>query len=162
MSLYLLIKFLHTLGSILGYGGVVFMALLLARSIKDVGFFKAVSKITPTFSFSIWAGLSLLFVSGVWLEEFWKDKGVNFIDSPMSILVVKKILVLFIVFHGIYVNLYLARKMKKFAEMDNPFESPGFKKFKILGIISTSVSLILWTSAIILGIWIAQKSLHNH
>lgn len=90
MSLYLLIKFLHILGFILGYGGVVFTALLSARSIKDVGFFKAVSKITPTFSFSIWAGLFLLFVSGAWLEEFWKDKGVHFIDDPVNILATKK------------------------------------------------------------------------
>ena len=64
----------------------------------------------------------------------------------------KKILVVFIVFHGIYVNLYLTKKMRKFAELDNPFEAQGFKKFKILGIISTSTSLILWSSAVILGI----------
>lgn len=157
MFLYFLIKFLHIFGLVLGYGGVVFTALLSAKSIKDARFFKAVSKITPTFSFLIWVGLFLLFVSGVWLEEFWEDKGYYFINGPVNILVAKKILVLFIVFHGIYVNLYLARKMKEFAELDNPFEAPGFKKFKILGIISASTSLILWSSAVILGIWASSK-----
>ena len=146
MSFYVFIKFLHIFGLILGYGGVIFTALLSAKSIKDIGLFKATAKITPIFSFLIWTGLALLFVSGVWLENFW------FSQEDIFFLEVKKILVVFIVFHGIYVNLYLTKKMRKFAELDNPFEAQGFKKFKILGIISTSTSLILWSSAVILGI----------
>ena len=71
MSFYVFIKFLHILGLVLGYGGVIFTALLSAKSIKDIGLFKATAKITPIFSFSIWTGLALLFVSGVWLENFW-------------------------------------------------------------------------------------------
>lgn len=157
MILYTILKFGHLLGFVLGYGGVLFTALMSARSLKDMNLFKAAAKITPIFSIFIWAGVILLALSGSMLESFWYKHGIN-LENDL-VLEIKKAIVLLIVFHGIYVNVYLSRKMKKFAELENPFADPGFKKFKILGIISTSTSLILWSSAVILGVWVTASIL---
>lgn len=156
MYLYTFLKFLHLVGLCLGYGGVLFAALLSARSIKNTDYFKAVAKIMPLISAVIWGGLILLAVSGEFLEDFWRMSGLN-LGQKFPELMIKKILVAGIVLHGIYVNLYLGRKMSHFGQMEKPFEDPGFKKFKILGMISTSVSLTLWTVVVILGIWITAK-----
>lgn len=157
MISYTILKAIHLLGFVLGYGGVLFTALMSARSIKDVSLFKAAAKITPIFSIFIWVGVILLALSGSALEGFWYKHGIDL--EKDFVLEIKKAIVLLIVIHGIYVNLYLSRKMKSFAEMENPFTAPGFNKFKILGIISTSTSLILWTSAVILGVWVTAKML---
>ena len=155
MIFYTILKFAHLFGLAIGYGGVLFTALMSARSLKDANLFKAASKFASFFSIFIWGGVILLVVSGVMLEDFWYKHGINIEEN--SILEIKKAIVILIVFHGIYVNLYLARKMKKFAELKDPFVAPGFKKFKILGIISASTSLILWSVAVILGVWVAAS-----
>lgn len=156
MYLYTFLKFLHLVGLCLGYGGVLFAALFSARSIKNADYFKAVAKIMPLISIVIWGGLILLAISGVFLEDYWRTAGMN-LEQRFPGLMIKKILVAVIVFHGIYVNLYLGRKMAKLGESPSPFEDPGFKRFKILGIISTSISLTLWTTAVVIGIWITAK-----
>ena len=156
MYLYTFIKSLHLLGMIAGFGGVVFTAVVAARSLKDEQLFKMSPKIISIFSFIIWGGLILLVVTGVFLEEFWELRGVE-LEKGSTALMVKKAIVLLIAFHGFYVNLYLARKMKALAAKDTPFQDPGFRKFKILGMISTSTSLILWSGAIILGIWVSAN-----
>lgn len=153
MYLYTFIKSLHLLGVVVGFGGVVFTAMMAARSLKDEQLFKISPKIISLFSIVIWAGLVLLVATGVFLEEFWELRGVD-LEKGSIALMVKKALVLLIAFHGFYVNLYLARKMKALAAEEHPFQSSGFKKFKILGMISTSTSLILWSAVIILGVWV--------
>lgn len=155
MYLYTILKFAHIFGLALGYGGVLFTALMSARSIKDESLFKAAAKFASFFSIFIWGAVILLASSGIMLENFWYKHGINIEENPL--LEIKKAIVVLIVFHGIYVNLYLARKMKKFAELENPFSALGFKKFKILGIISACASLILWSSAVILGVWVAAS-----
>lgn len=153
MYLYTFIKFLHILGIVIGFGGVIFTAILAARSMKDAQLFKISPKVISFFSLAIWGAWILLFATGIFLENFWELKNID-LEAKSSVLFVKKIIVLVIAFHGVYVNLYLARKMKYFASRDNPFEEPGFKKFKIMGMISTSFSLALWSSAVILGVWL--------
>lgn len=156
MYLYTFLKFLHLVGLCLGYGGVLFSALLSVRSIKNSEYFKSVAKIMPFISAVIWGGLILLAASGVFLEDYWRTAGIS-LGQKFPELMTKKILVTAIVLHGIYVNLYLGRKMSHFGQMEKPLEDLGFKKFKILGMISASVSLTLWTAAVILGIWITAK-----
>lgn len=161
MYLYTFIKFLHLLGIIAGFGGVVFTAVVAARSLKDEQLFKISPKIISIFSFIIWGGLILLVVTGVFLEEFWELRGIE-LEKGSIALMIKKALALLIAFHGFYVNLYLARKMKSLAAEEHPFQSPGFRKFKILGMISTSISLILWSAVIILGAWVTTGLMLNN
>lgn len=144
---------MHLVGLCLGYGGVLFSVLLSAGSIKNSEHFKSVAKVMPFISMVIWGGLILLAVSGVFLEDYWRATGLV-LGQKFPELMIKKILVAAIVLHGIYVNLYLGQKMSHFGQMEKPFEDIGFKKFKILGMISASISLTLWTAAVILGIWI--------
>lgn len=157
MYLYTLLKFLHFLGLALGYGGVILAAVLSAKSVKNAEYFKAVAKVMPAISGAIWIGLILLAASGVFMEDFWRVKTGVALGQIFPILAVKKILVAAIALHGIYVNLYLGRKMAKLGQLSSPFEDPGFKRFKILGIISTSISLTLWTAVVVIGIWIMAK-----
>lgn len=156
MYLYAFLKFLHLVGLSVGYGGVLFAALLSARSMKDSEYFKSVAKVMPFISMIMWGGLILLAASGVFLEDYWRTAGLN-LGQKFPELMIKKILVLAIVLHGIYVNLYLGRKMAHFGQAEKPFEEAGFKKFKILGMIGASVSLTLWTVVVILGIWMTSK-----
>lgn len=157
MYLYTFLKFLHFLGLSLGYGGVLLVALLSVKSVKNAEYFKAVAKIMPAISAVIWGGLILLAVSGVFMEDFWRVKTGVALGQVFPMLAIKKILVAAIALHGIYVNLYLGRKMAKLGQLPSPFEDPGFKRFKILGIISTSISLALWTAVVVIGIWIMAK-----
>lgn len=156
MLFYIFLKFLHIFGLSLGYGGVLVVAILSARSLKNEDFFKSVAKVMPILSFVIWVGVVLLFASGVFLQSFLRSEGFDF-KGDVWMLEVKKALLVIIVFHGIYVNLYLSRKMRYLADLINPFKDPEFKKFKILGVLSAFISLTLWTAAVILGIWATTK-----
>lgn len=151
MYLYSFVKFLHIIGLSVGYGGVLLAAMLSARGTMNESYFKAVSKIMPFISKVIWGGLILLFVSGAFLEETLEARDI--LGSGEAVIGIKKLLILLIVFHGIYVNLYLAKKMKILAEAEHPFAEPSFKKFKLLGIASTFVSLALWSVVVLLGVW---------
>lgn len=156
MTYYIFLKFLHIFGLTLGFGGAIFSSVLCVRSLRDENLFKSAVKVMPVFSWLIWVGLFLLFVSGVLLENFWRAKGIN-LEANSAELGIKKGLALFIAFHGIYVNLYLVRKMRSLALLESPFTAPNFKRFKIFGTISAIISLTLWTVAIILGIWMTAK-----
>jgi uncharacterized membrane protein len=136
---------IHLFGIAIGAGGVFFSDLVFFKSIKD-------GKLSSTeFSFMeigskmIWAGLAVLVVSGVLLFSLDPDK---YLSSTKFL--AKVTIVAIIIANGIFLHLKFIPKFRK-AAREGEMQIGEYIKSNPLLLVSGVVSMVSWSSAIILG-----------
>ena len=135
----------HLLGVAIGAGGAFVGDALFLRSARDRILSEDEIKLLNTAGGVTWLGLSLLILTGL---------GLFFLNAPELLSSVKfltKMIVVAVIFvNGIVFHAYHIPHMKRHTGM-NLATSPTFKKRSRLMLLSGSISVTSWLTAIFLG-----------
>ena len=125
-------KFLHDAGIALGVGGVTFQYLINIEARKDKSLEPLSVKLQPIFGKCIGAGLLLLIISGIWLNQIvsWP------IDQ--NVLLAKVIVTVVLIVNAIVMNAYLRKK------------APGGSAMMV----SETFGLIIWWAIVIISVFL--------
>ena len=136
---------LHLFGAVLGAGGAYMSDLMYISATKD----RILEKTEVTFlrlgSRMVWIGLALSFVSGLLLFSLDVDKYIH-----SSKFLVKMAIVLVLVINGVIFHVIHTPILERAINMPLKASKEFTKRSKFI-YISGAISIVSWTSALILG-----------
>lgn len=138
---------LHTLGLVLGFGGVIIADTLFYKFLRDSKVSKWEADVMQTLSQVIWFGLAILMVTGLcfYIARF------NELNHSARFLT-KMVAVLVITINGALLNLIITPNLMKipFGEKDAP-GAGGSHHIRKLAFALGAISMASWLSAFFLG-----------
>lgn len=138
---------LHLVGIILGFGAALMADIFFFKFLKDKVITNDEVKILKTFSKIIWAGLTLIVLSGLLL--FLSDPN-GYLNS--SKFLVKMTVVLVIIVNGLILNFAVTPKLTSINFVAKPNEDEKMRRIRRLAFATGAVSATSWWTAFILGV----------
>lgn len=129
----------HILGIVLGLGMATMSDFFFFKFLKDRRISEKEEKVLKTFSKIIWAGLTVLILSGVGL---YLPHGNDLLKSPKFL--AKMVVVGVIIVNGILLNTLISPKLTKIMFLP---------RWRRLAFALGAISIVSWYAAFILGMW---------